>query len=437
MIGSKRVLGDPSQNHYFEKKSNELNSSEEKPQEPRHPAIKYPINFPAISLEALKSFQAVSDSIQRYAEQNQQIMQELAKAADFQKMINPRVIPDVLKILDSQRRLIDFNKILSSPAFELATAANQSIERLLAADTARFAYNEMISQSAIQSRIWKEQQDNIDRIAKGLSQQDLLWRTHFVDISKFALLSQTALSRIAWEQIGNSVNVEEATRQALRSVFLGFSQSYSRLFASFEKQPSIIASLPPIISKLPAVEFFNGVTIIEKITDSAEEDAEFESEQRIATEETRKETGDRLEALLRELDAELIIPLQGARESLNSENPDRIRHFAASLRELFTHVLHTLAPANRVKEWSTAPEYYDDKGRPTRRVRLLYICRVLNQEPFSKFVEKDIDTVLEFLQLFQQGTHEVMSKFTDFQLAIMLVRMESTLRFILEIWRAG
>jgi hypothetical protein len=397
-----------------------------------HFAIKRPTISSVISPEILKSFQAASDSFRHFAEQNQQFIQQLSRNASFQNTINLQAMSDVSKIVDSQHRLMDFNKILTSPALELATMASQSIGNLLATDRTRIG--ELLGESDSLSKIWKEQQQAIATIAESLNQQDMIWRTHLVDISKFALLSQTALSRITLEEIGNSLNIGEITRNALRRVFLGFSQSYLGLFTSFEKQPSIIVSLPPVISKLPVVEFFNGVTIVEKITDGAEEDAEFEGEQQLASEETRKETGDRLEDLLRELNAELLTPLQGARESLNSENPDRIRHFATSLRELFTHVLHTVAPDDKVKEWSKTPEHYDKEGKPTRRARLLYVCRVLNHEPFSKFVDKDIDAVLEFFELFQQGTHKVTSRFTDLQLAIMLVRMESTLRFILEIW---
>lgn len=135
-----------------------------------------------------------------------------------------------------------------------------------------------------------------------------------------------------------------------------------------------------------------------------------------------------------EFNSELIIPLNGARKSLRSNNPDRIRHFAISLRELFTRVLHSLAPDEKVGEWSQDPNHYH-KGRPTRRARLLFACREINQDPFSNFIEKDIDAVIAFLKLFQKGTHEAKSNFTDAQLTALQNRAESTLRFLLEIWK--
>jgi hypothetical protein len=400
---------------------------------PRQPMITQLAKLPTLSSEARRNLLGLSDAIQCYVKQNQQVLEQFAKTASVYESMNLRVIPEVLKIIETQRRLVDFNKILFSPAFELATAVNQSIERLLVTDTARI--NEILKQSAFQSQIWREQQQALVSITESLHQYCVVWHSHFVDISKFAILSQTALSRISWEQIGNALDILDVTRNSLRNVFLDFSQSYSVLFTSLERQPSIIVSLPPVISKLSAVEFFNGVTVLDKITISTE-DNEFEEERQQATEEIRRETADRLEVLLTELNAELITPLQGARQSLNSTNPDHVRHFAISLRELFTHVLHTLAPDDKVKRWSIAPEYYH-KGRPTRRARLLYICRVLNHEPFSTFIEKDVDAAVEFLQLFQQGAHDVSTKYTDLQLRIMLLRMESILRYILEIGLAS
>jgi Predicted pPIWI-associating nuclease len=167
-----------------------------------------------------------------------------------------------------------------------------------------------------------------------------------------------------------------------------------------------------------------------------ERDAELEEERQETTKGVRRETEDRLNYLLAELNQELLTLLKGAQQTLESENPDRVRHFSASLRELFTNILHLLAPDDEVKGWSTEPTYYE-RGRPTRKARLFYICRLLNHDPFSTFVEKDIDTMLVFLQLFQQGTHEAASKYSDYQLRIMLTKMESTLRFLLEISRAN
>ena len=411
----------------FEKKENPKESSHQS-------TVTRLATRPVIPIETLKNLLAVSDSIKRYAEQNQRVLDQFTMTSTLHESINPHLMLEVSKIVDTQRRLISHEKLLSFPAFELASTVNQSIERLLTVNTTRIS--EMLKQTAFQSDIWIEQRQVVERMTESLRLHNLVWRSHFVDISKYAILSQISLSQIPWEQIGDVLDIQTNVRNSIQSVFLEFSQSYSRLYNLLERKPSIVVSLPPVISKLPAVEFFNSVTIVDAITARTEADAEFEEERQHATEDTRIETADRLEALLTELNAELITPLQGARQSLDSANPDRVRHFATSLRELFTHVLHTLAPDDEIRGWSNAPEHYD-RGRPTRRTRLLYICRNLNHDPFSSFIERDISTVVAFLQLFQRGTHETVSHYTDFQLKLMLLRMESTLRFLLEIWRAN
>lgn len=392
------------------------------------------LSLPPILPESLNNFMALSESLTHYIEQNQRVFGQLAEMTGIYRSIDTHLLSEAVKIASTQIRLIDYSKILSSPVLEIASSINQSLERLLAVDAKQIS--EMLVQTTTLSNVWKEQLRQLDGIAENLRRYDLIWRSHVIDVSRFSILSETLMSRISWEYVGDILAIQDTIRDSIQRVFLDFSRSYSILFGSIERQPTFLVALPPIVSRLPAVEFFNGTNVIDVITTArTEKDPELEEERQETSEEVRRETEDRLEILLAELSQELVTPLQGARQTIESDNPDRIRHFATSLRELFTHVLHLLAPDDKVKEWSTDLTYYD-RGRPTRRARLLYICRVLNHEPFSMFVEKDIDTVLAFLQLFQQGTHKATPKYSDFQLRIMLTRMESTLRFLLEIWRA-
>ena len=369
--------------------------------------------------KAFESFVSTLDSIRRYAEQNLRIVELFAETDTFQ-LINPRLISELSEIMNTHRQLAVFSEMFSSLSSELAgeLTSTVSIERLLSMDTVHI--NAFLRSATFLSNTWTE----------NLCQSNRNWRFHLLDASKFATLSQTLLSQVSWEQIGNALDVQDVTRNSLQSVLAEFSQSYSGLLNSWARQSPIMTSLPPVISRLSTVEFFNGMIVVDAITFTTERDAEFESEKQQAIEEVRKEAGDRLEFLLSELDPRLITMLHGARQSLASSNPDHVRHFSVSLRELFTHVLHTLAPDDKVKRWSES-----DKGRPTRKARLLYISRTLrSQSALVTFIEKDVDAALVFLQLLQRGTHKVASDYTAVQLEYMLVRMESLLRYLLEIW---
>lgn len=399
------------------------------------------LNSPVFSQETLKGILALSDSLRLYTEQSRSTLDQAIKASALSssvlKGIKLSTLPEVSKILASQSNLTAFERIKPSPIFEQVNSTNLSISKLLkAVDSSNIS--KLIQQVAVQPTAWKQQFQAIDTIEGSFHRYDLVLQSHLADISKFSALSQISLSHLALEGVvGNALKVEPSTQGVLQKTFIDFAKSYSKLFASLSDNPESIISLPPIVSRYSAVEFFNGVRVAETVTfesDEAELDSDLERETHQLEEDIQHENESVLEELLGKLNMELTVLLFGARQSLESANPDKVRHFATSLRELFTHVLHTLSPDGKVKAWSDSPEHYD-RGKPTRRARLLYNCRSWNHDPFSDFLEKDIDAVLEFLKLFQRGTHEVIPTYTDFQLKMMLLRMESTLRFLLEIWR--
>jgi hypothetical protein len=398
------------------------------------------LNSPIFSREALKGISALSDSLKIYAEQNKSIVDQVIKASTLRSSMlegmKLSALPEASRIIASQSNLNAYERIKLSPIFGQVNAANLSISKLLReVDSSNIS--KLIQQTTLQSPAWKKQFQAIDKIA-GVSQRyDLVIQSHLAEVSKFSALSQISLSHLALEGVvGNALKVELSIQSALQRTFTDFATSYSKLFASLSDNPASVISLPPVVSRYSAVEFFNGVRVAESVTvesDEFELESELEEETHQLEKDIQQETESILEKLLERLNVELIVPLNGARHSLESTNPDKVRHFATSLRELFTHVLHALSPDDQVKSWSNSPKHFD-RGKPTRRARLLYICRSLNHDPFSDFLEKDIDAVLEFLKLFQRGTHEIIPTYTDFQLKMMLVRMESALRFLLEIW---
>ena len=86
-----------------------------------------------------------------------------------------------------------------------------------------------------------------------------------------------------------------------------------------------------------------------------------------------------------------------------SRNPDRARHVTTSVRELFSQVLHGLAPDEEVRAWSSNEQHFQNR-RPTRRARLLYICRHINSDPLTRFVEDDVQAALSFVEALNADT---------------------------------
>ena len=74
-----------------------------------------------------------------------------------------------------------------------------------------------------------------------------------------------------------------------------------------------------------------------------------------------------------------------------------------------------------------------DVDRPTRRARLLYICRSIDCDALGVFLEQDTQSTLTLMNALNSGTHVVTSRLTSGQLKALVLRMESLLVFLLQI----
>jgi hypothetical protein len=301
-----------------------------------------------------------------------------------------------------------------------AEAANASISKILADTQVGFKLSEL---GNMISKGWMIPRESL---VKGFVEVAGLTKleSHFTSISGVSSIAETVAGKIHGKQVGELLGISAKVSSSLAEGFAGFSRSYQNLFESFENEHTRILSFRPSLVRMPSVEYYNGAVLTRSVT-SAELD-DFDDDY------VARETGEPLDYLLSRLDPDLVELLRGARQALTSSNPDRVRHFSASFRELLTHVLHMLAPDNEILGWSTSHQDFA-KGRPTRRARLRYICREIDHEPFEQFVDKDIDAVLEFFQLFHEGTHKIAAQFTRRQLKALQIRVESAMRFLLEI----
>jgi hypothetical protein len=139
--------------------------------------------------------------------------------------------------------------------------------------------------------------------------------------------------------------------------------------------------------------------------------------------------------LLQQVHPGLIVPYRGAYEAFQKTNTDRIRHILSSLRELWNHLLRTLAPNKEVLLWiSNESEEYLSNGKPTKRARLMYICRNINNEPLSDFVDSDVKASLKFIDTLNR-VHQIDCPFTEEQLRALLIRSDSIIIFLINLWR--
>ncbi|MEO0770904.1 MAG: hypothetical protein AAFY72_16030, partial [Cyanobacteria bacterium J06649_4] len=206
---------------------------------------------------------------------------------------------------------------------------------------------------------------------------------------------------------------------SLIEALTGLTSSYRSVIESI---PEVQNAQATFIAKYSPAEYSSEVEALEKVLGEPEE-AEADLEQLPSIDDE-----------LASFDSSLLTLVNGARLSLRSDNPDKARHVTTSVRELFTHVLHYFAPDNDIKSWSSDPNHYHN-NRPTRRARVLYICRRFSNGPLTKFVEADVKATLALVDSLNSGTHGIESKFSEAQLQAVVCRMESLVLYLLKVSR--
>ena len=214
--------------------------------------------------------------------------------------------------------------------------------------------------------------------------------------------------------------------------FDALASKFAHLTHAAESLPTLTA-LPAFV--LPGASRELAVTGHALLTLAPEED-EAENEEADSLAELRSETAS-VGSLLSQADPALAVTYEGAKEALAGSSVDRGRHVLVSLRELWSHLLRTLAPDEEVGPWlSSKSSDLSHEGRPTRRARLLYVCRELDHEPLSDFVESDAKAFVRFMELLNR-VHQLEPGLSDQQLRALVLWTESSLLFLLQIAHEG
>jgi len=241
-----------------------------------------------------------------------------------------------------------------------------------------------------------------------------------------ALMAQPKLAALDRARLGSLISADATFRRST-SAHLGlFTRSYRGLVAAVATRPGLTAHLP-LGTLYPSAEYLRHVEMLGSVSVVADD----EDHPATIIDASLDELSPRVDDVLRQFDISLYRLLTGARGALASRNPDRTRHVTTSLRELLMHVLRALAPDQDVKAWAAEPGLVEN-GRPTRRGRLLYICRKIGEGSLADFVQRDVSASLAFMDSLSAGTHVVQSSLTPTQLEAVVVRTESLLLYLLQ-----
>lgn len=220
-------------------------------------------------------------------------------------------------------------------------------------------------------------------------------------------------------------NITRSLVEPAQSIMLeslgGTITSYQNLMKEVLPVEKFLA-LPDSIRYYPTIETHN----ISIVTGSLINSETFPQEvfEVIVPDETK------LSGWLTTLDPSLPNMIQGAKLVIYDQNPDRCRHFASSHRELCTHIFHLMAPDECIKKWTQDPNRFDDKGRPTRKARLLYIARNYANKHLVDFLIKDFENQMSWLN---DVEHRLNADYSDSELLLLHNRFLSFLGFIMQI----
>ena len=265
-----------------------------------------------------------------------------------------------------------------------------------------------------------------------LDQLQAMSKLSLCNVTYRLTIAEQLFARVDYKSLWRTGTLPKQVIQNLDNTICGVSVTYERLAKSIKALPEI-THLPAFTLPGAAREVLTTGYALDaiRISEESETDEDPTEVQLIA--DVEEETSGCI-ALLQSVDPALARPYIGARDALSSTNADRARHILISLRELWNHLLHQLAPDELVIEWLPS----DDKELlhnklPTKKARVFYICRNIKHEPLTDFIVHDTRALVELIRFFDR-VHELEHELTDEQLRAILLKTDSWLMYILQIW---
>lgn len=371
-----------------------------------------------LAVNLTRSSNIYSDALARVAKHTAS-MDAISKTVTAQLDVERRLLRSTDAML-KQMRLVD----TISPGIQSIVSANTSFTRM----AERLAAIENAQSTAFRKIF--DDHARIQKTIQGIGLTDSITAAFArIDTTRMlsaSLAAQTKLANFDNLVFGRLAGLDAAFSRAISTNLGNLTRSYQSLINVAATRESLASRLPLITTYAP-IEYYREVEVVESITVDDEPEVDDEPIHKAIA-----ETLPSVDGLLEAFDERLVALLYGARQSLRDDNPDRARHVTTSVRELFTQVLHTLAPDDDIRAWTTNDDHFHN-NRPTRRARLLFICRHIDCDPLSRFVQDDVRAALSFVDSLHSGAHVVESRLSTVQLASIVSRMESLLVFLLQL----
>jgi hypothetical protein len=313
----------------------------------------------------------------------------------------------------------------SSSQLGLIVEANQRLQGLIDNTTVSTRIFQDLSQ------VHKTWTDKITPMQNSIAQLQAAAKLSMSSVAYQLTVTERLFSRIDLDAMGRINTLPESTFLKLGDAIGDLTLTYKNLADSIRTLPDVTrlpaGALPGATRELFVTGYaFDAIALPDRPSTESEVCGV-----QLAT-VMEQETSVCIE-LLQSIDPALARAYKGAHDALRSSSSDRERHVLSSLREFWNHLLRRLAPDKQVLSWM--PE--DDKellheGRPTRKARLLYICRSLSHKPLTEFVIQDTRALVELVNLCNR-VHQLEPGLSDEQLHALVLRTDSWIVYLLQV----
>lgn len=362
------------------------------------------------------------------------------KLQEDMERLNRALKPSYLSVYEQMERALEpirRQHLEISRSIELSGLASSRLAEIVHANQ---RWQDLIDQATVSGRVFEDIKrthqtwlEGIRPMQDSIEQLQATAKLSLGDIAYRMTVSERLFAGIDFDAMRQAMALPEPAFLKFQDVISNVTSTYEKLAASIRVLPDV-TYLPTFA--LPGATrevFITGYALDAiRIPEEPEDEDDASVVQLIA--EVEQETSGCI-GLLQAVDPALARPYIGAHDALRGRNADRARHILSSLREFWNHLLRRLAPDEHVLSWiSTDDKDLLHEGRPTRRARVLYVCRSLNHEPLTDFVVQDTRALVKLVEFFNR-VHELEPELTDEQLRALLLRTDSWLTYILQIWK--
>ncbi len=276
-------------------------------------------------------------------------------------------------------------------------------------DNSKFRYEDIITRKYQESELFKLLKKPISDLEKANYELKVKFHDAFSSFAKFSsykFINVVDLDRNLDNQVFHQYN----------DIFDEFNkvEFYNRKFYNlYFTSDNLFKEFPVSIIDFPSKQTYLSSRLIKLLFINQEEQS-VKSDLNLKFIEISVSNESDLILLLDEMDKNLKTMYIGARDSISINIEDKTRHYMISKRELINNILRILAPDDCLMRWieeekisELGLEIIDEKGNPTKKGRLLYICRNLLSSEFKEYILEDISTLTKYIRKNQGAVHRL------------------------------